>query len=73
MDLKKFLTEEGVGFHMSDDGETIIMDCGGCDFEFLRIIKLLTEHIGEWTYEELKALKIDIDTTYEKIMISGEI
>lgn len=38
---------------MTEDG-AIVIDCGGCDFEFLRIVNVIVENLEQWTYEDLK-------------------
>ena len=72
MNIKDYLKEEGADYYMTEDGDVVI-DCGGCDFEFLRVVNLIVENLEQWTYEDLKALKIAINTAYEKVTIRGEI
>lgn len=73
MNIKECLKENGADYYMTDDGKAIVIDCGGCDFEFLRVVNLIMENLEQWTYEDLKALKIEINTAYETVTIRGEI
>lgn len=63
--IKECLTENGFEFENGVLG--IVVDCGGCDFTFVRLIELINKNIEEWTYNELLDLKIDINLPYETV------
>ena len=52
-----------------ENRNSFIIDCGGNDSEFIKIISLINRYIETWTYELELTLNIKIDTGYEKIII----
>lgn len=65
--LKTILKEQG--FDFEEDRNSFIIDCGGNDGDFIRMIELINRRIETWTYELELCLNIKIDTGYEKIII----
>jgi len=65
--LKVLFQQKGIEYEKNDN--SFIVDCGGNDSEFIRMINLINEYIEEWTYELELSLNIKIDTAYEKIII----
>ena len=65
--LKVLLTEKGIDFE--EDRNSFIIDCGGNDSDYVKMINLINSRIETWTYELELALNIKIDTAFEKIII----
>ena len=65
--LKVFFQQKNISYE--EDRNSFIIDCGGNDIEFIRMISLINRYIETWTYDLELALNIKIDTGYEKIII----
>lgn len=65
--LKVLFKQENISYE--EDRNSFIIDCGGNDSDFLRMISLIKSRIETWTYELHLTLNIKIDTGYEKIII----
>ena len=67
--IKKVLNGDGIEYEM--DGNKIIVDCGGNDSQFARIIGLINAIIYEWTYELEMPMNINIESAYGRIIIEN--
>ena len=65
--LKTLFKQENIDYE--EDRNSFIIDCGGNDSEFIKMINLVNRKIETWTYDLNLVLNIKIDTGYEKIII----
>ena len=65
--LKVFFKQKNIDYE--EDRNSFIVDCGGNDSEFIKMISLINRYIETWTYDLELTLNIKIDTGYEKIII----
>lgn len=65
--LKTVFQQKGISYE--EDRNSFIIDCGGNDYEFIRMISFINRYIEKWTYDLELCLNIKIDTGYEKIII----
>ena len=65
--LKRLLKQENIDFE--EDRNSFIIDCGGNDYDFIKMVGIVNKHIKTWTYELELLLNIKIDTGYERIII----
>lgn len=65
--FKVLFEQENISYE--EDRNSFIIDCGGNDCDFVRMIGLINSKIETWTYELELLLNIKIDTGYEKIII----
>ena len=65
--LKRLLRGRGIDFE--EDRNSFIIDCGGNDSDFIKMISIINQKIETWTYDLHLTLNIKIDTGYEKIII----
>ena len=64
--IRRFLNKHDYEFHEDRNGD-IVVDCGGQDYNYWQLVKLIYEHIEEWTYEQMLEISIRIDIPYETI------
>lgn len=57
------------GFEFEEDGDAIIIECCGCDYDFIRLISLINDNVEEWTYEDMIIKKVEIDCSFETVKI----
>ena len=65
--LKRLLKQNNIDFE--EDRNSFIIDCGGNDSDFIKMINFVNRKIETWTYDLHLTLNIKIDTGYEKIII----
>lgn len=65
--IKTILNEQGIDY--TEDRNSFIIDCGGNDMDFIKMINIISTRMETWTYELELCLNIKIDTGYEKITI----
>ncbi|WP_296875576.1 hypothetical protein [uncultured Methanobrevibacter sp.] len=65
--LKTILNENGISFE--EDRNSFIIDCGGNDSDFIKMVGIINDRMETWTYDLNLTLNIKIDTGYEKIVI----
>ena len=65
--LKTLFKQENIDYE--EDRNSFIIDCGGNDSDFIKMVNLVNRKIETWTYDLNLALNIKIDTGYEKIII----
>jgi len=65
--LKVLFQQKNISYE--EDRNSFIIDCGGNDSEFIKMISLINRYIETWTYDLELTLNIKIDTGYEKIVI----
>lgn len=57
------------GYEFEKGGDAIIVDCEGCDYDYVRLINLINDNIEEWTYEDMIIRKVEIDLPMETVKI----
>ena len=64
--IRRFLREYDYEYHEEDNGN-LTVDCGGQDYRYWNLVKLIYGNIEEWTYELLLNIKIEIDMPFETV------
>ena len=65
--LRTLLEQEGIDYEIK--GNSFVIDCGGNDSDFIRMINIISNKMEDWCYHMELSLNIKIDTAYERIVI----
>lgn len=64
--IKHFLNKHDYEYQEDRDGN-LTVDCGGQDYRYWNLVKLIQENIEAWTYDLLLSIRIEIDLSYETV------